>query len=246
MRGRKLKQLLLDLLKKPDVDESLDAVRRLPLRRVISPLLSFFYASDELVKWRAINALGVVVSDLAGEDMEAARVVMRRLMWNLNDESGGIGWGSPEAMGEIMARHKKLADEYGCILTSYIREDGNFIEHEILQRGVLWGIGRLAHVRPELLVDAVPFLAPYLTSKDAMVRALAAYAAGALPDERTKPLLQNLTNDTAKISVFLDGRLVQCSVGQLAKDALPIECTPLLEGGHGLSGQSPYGSRIKK
>jgi len=40
---------------------------------------------------------------------------MRRLMWNLNDESGGIGWGNPEAMGEILACHEALANEYAPI-----------------------------------------------------------------------------------------------------------------------------------
>jgi len=58
--------------------------------------------------------------------MESARVIMRRLMWSLNDESGGIGWGAPEAMGEIMARHEQLTKEYSAILGSYIREDGKF------------------------------------------------------------------------------------------------------------------------
>ena len=225
--GRNLKQKLQDLLKKPDFNESLNAIRRIPPRRVVSPLFYFFFAADEMIKWRAISALGVVVSDLAEEDMEAARIVMRRLMWNLNDESGGIGWGSPEAMGEIMARHTTLADEYSCILVSYIREDGNFIEHEILQRGILWGIGRLAYARPELLAHAVPYLVPYLGAKDPTSRGLASYAAGALPSVLTKPLLQNLTDDTAQISVFLSGRLVQCSVGQLAKAALSETANPL-------------------
>ena len=53
--------------------------------------------------------MGVVVAGLAEHDMESARVVMRRLMWNLNDESGGIGWSSPEAMGEIMDPFPGLA-----------------------------------------------------------------------------------------------------------------------------------------
>jgi len=39
-------------------------------------------------------------------------------MWSLNDESGGIGWGAPEAMGAIMARHTGLADEYANICGS--------------------------------------------------------------------------------------------------------------------------------
>ncbi len=63
--------------------------------------------------------MGRVAADLADRDMESARVVVRRLMWNLNDESGGIGWGSPEAMGEIMACHEGLAEEYSCILISF-------------------------------------------------------------------------------------------------------------------------------
>ena len=63
--------------------------------------------------------MGQVVSNLADTDMESARVIMRRLIWNLNDESGGIGWGSPEAMGDIMACHERLAGEYHRLLVSY-------------------------------------------------------------------------------------------------------------------------------
>jgi hypothetical protein len=98
--------------------------------------------------------------------MESARVVMRRLMWNLNDESGGIGWGSPEAMGEITAGHGRLADEFAGILISYINPAGNFLEHELLQRGSLWGVGRLAHARPLLARPAVPFLPAFFESPD--------------------------------------------------------------------------------
>jgi len=58
--------------------------------------------------------MGRVVSSLAEKDMESARVVMRRLMWNLNEESGGIGWGCPEAMGETMARSAPLAWNTGA------------------------------------------------------------------------------------------------------------------------------------
>ena len=88
--------------------------------------------------------MGQVVSNLADTDMESARVVMRRLIWNLNDESGGIGWGSPEAMGDIMACHQRLAEEYHRLLISYVRPEGNFLEHPQLQKGLLWGLARLA------------------------------------------------------------------------------------------------------
>jgi hypothetical protein len=141
-------------------------------------------------------------------------------MWNLNDESGGIGWGSPEAMGEIMARNPDLAQEFSNILVSYIRPDGNFLEHEILQRGVLWGLGRLAYARPHLVEEAATLLRPYLQSKDPTLRGLAVWTAGALPTESTISLIENLLNDKEKVKIYLDGYLVECSIYQLAKEAL--------------------------
>ncbi|MBW1696288.1 MAG: HEAT repeat domain-containing protein [Deltaproteobacteria bacterium] len=221
--SRQLKQTLKQLLAQDDFNACLESIRQLPPRRVIGPLFSFFFAQDELVKWRSITATGVVVSDLANQDMEAARVIMRRLMWNLNDESGGIGWGSPEAMGEIMSRHERLADEFSCILISYIREGGNFVEHEMLQRGVIWAIGRLAHVRPELCKDAVASLCPYLQSRDPVLRGITAWTAGALPSEAIKLRLEQLTKDRARIRLFFDGRLIERTVGQLAEDALLVQ-----------------------
>ncbi len=81
--------------------------------------------------------------------MEKARIVLRRIMWNLNDESGGIGWGSPEAMGEILGQSPELAREFNSILFSYLDPDGNYLEHEMLQRGVLWGIGTYLESNPQ-------------------------------------------------------------------------------------------------
>src|SRR5690554_2588053 len=94
----------------------LAALRRLPPGRLLNPLFSGICSNDEQLKWRAVAAMGQTVARLADQDLEAARVVMRRFMWSLNDESGGIGWGAPEAMAEVLAAHAGLADEYGHIL----------------------------------------------------------------------------------------------------------------------------------
>jgi hypothetical protein len=175
---------------------------------------------DETVKWRAVTAFGVLVSAMAETDLEAARIVMRRFIWNLNDESGGIGWGSPEAMGEIMSRHPRLAREYACVLVSYIRPDCNLLEHEMLQRGVIWAVGRLAHAQADLVADAAPFLIPFMQSRDPIHRGLAAWAAGALCDPAARPFLGQLSRDKAELSICLDGRLVHKTVGELAVEAL--------------------------
>ena len=98
-----------------DFEKALESLRCLPGRKAVNPLFSFLYHSDDLIRWHAVSAMGLVVSDLADNDMESARIVMRRLIWNLNDESGGIGWGSPEAMGETMAQHAGLARLFAAI-----------------------------------------------------------------------------------------------------------------------------------
>jgi hypothetical protein len=217
---RQLKKKIRKLLLQTDFESGLAEISGITARNVINPLFSFLCSLDELLKWRAVTAMGQVVAGLADEDLESARVIMRRYMWNLNDESGGIGWGCPEAMGEIMARNENLAEEFGCILISYMRPDGNFLEHEALQRGVLWGLGRLAHARPRLFKDSVDYLHPYMQAGDPYLRGLAAWASGALRSKHTEVLLSGLKEDSAKLRVFLDGQLLTCSVGDLAEKAL--------------------------
>jgi hypothetical protein len=192
----------------------------MPAGQVINPLFSFLHHGDTKAKWAAVTAIGAVVSQLADQDMEAARVVFRRLMWNLNDESGGIGWGSPEAMGEILARHRGLAEEYAHILLSYTRPDGNYLEHEMLQRGLLWGIGRLTQARPDFLQKVAPHLIPYLRSKDATVRALAARIAGFLHVQGARRDLERLTKDVSEVFFWDDGRFFRGPVRDVAQAAL--------------------------
>jgi len=141
---RKIKKKILRLLGQDDFTEAVKEISGLPARKVINPLISSLCSIDEKIQRRAAVAIGIITANLAEQDIESARVIMRRLMWSLNDESGGIGWGAPEAMAEIMARSKKLADEYRKILISYSEPGKNYFEHEGLQRSVRRGLERLA------------------------------------------------------------------------------------------------------
>jgi len=218
--GRSIRRKVYEKLNSKDIESAIEDLCRLPLRKVINSLFPLLYSGDLKIKWRAVLAMGLVVARLAREDIESARVIVRRLMWNLNDESGGIGWGSPEAMGEILANSNALAGEYARILISYTREDGNYQENEIMQRGVLWGIGRLAQVNPELIKGSVPHITPYLESSDATVRGLAGWIIGLLGTENARPSLETLTGDEAEIQVFIDSRIVILRVKDMAEEAL--------------------------
>ncbi|MBL0731621.1 MAG: hypothetical protein JJW03_02015 [Desulfosarcina sp.] len=141
---RKIKNKTLKLLGQDDFAEAVQEIKKLPARKVINPLISSLCSINEKIERRAAVAIGIVTAKLADHDIESARVIMRRLMWSLNDESGGIGWGAPEAMAEIMARNKKLADEYFKILVSYSEQGKNYLEHDGLQKSVRRGLKRLA------------------------------------------------------------------------------------------------------
>lgn len=130
-------------------------------------------------RWQAAYALGLCLSLMAADHMESARVFMRRLMWSLNEESGNLGWGIPEAMGCILAASPALADEYARIFISYGYETGkddNFLDHGPLRRGVYWGIGRLAGANPARALPALPHLVRALSDSDGIICAHAAWA----------------------------------------------------------------------
>ena len=148
-----IKEKIKNLLEEDNFDENLQKLHEFPPLKVVNALLSLLVTTDEELKNRVVKSFGEVVSKLAENDMESARIVMRRLMLSLNDESGGIGWNSPEAMGEIMARCNKLADEYHKILISYTLGGGNELDFEGLQKSVIEGLKRLSRVHPNLVKE---------------------------------------------------------------------------------------------
>jgi hypothetical protein len=221
MKERGVKKKLATILPGADLDHILAEIFELPQQHVITPLISFLYQTDERLKWNAVIAIGQVLDVLAKSDMEAARIIMRRLLWNLNEESGGIGWGMTEAMGEILAVNEDLAKEYAHMLVSYMREE-NYLELPALQHGLLWGIGRLSMVRPDLLLknNADGYMALYLESPDTVVQGLASRNFGILGIREAIPHIKRFVNMDQQVNLFQDRQMMRTTVGQLAREAL--------------------------
>jgi hypothetical protein len=150
---KKFKREVLELLEQNDFEANIQKIHKYDERKLVNALFSFLCSTDKKIKEHAVTALGEVVSKIAEDDIEFARIIMRRLMLNLNDESGGIGWGAPEAMGEIMVRSERLAEEFHKILISYTIGGGNELDFEELQKDVIAGIRRLSVVRPHLVEE---------------------------------------------------------------------------------------------
>lgn len=219
---RALTKQVSEWLQVPSLEAALAAITSIEPEKAIKPLFSCLCSCDPQVKWHAVSVMGRTVATLADQDMETARVIMRRFMWMLNDESGGIGWGVPEAMGEVLACHGGLAKEYTHILVSFMREDGFYLELEALQRGLLWGVARVAAVNPQLLraKSAVRYLLPYLHSGDPVVLGLTCLALGHLEDRLTTSSLTPFQNDDRLVSLYQNGTFQETTVGALARQAL--------------------------
>lgn len=227
--SRTVKNQVLALVQSQDLDRSIEGLQAMAAKDAVNGLFSLICREDPLLRWRAVTCMGISVARLAEENMEEARIIMRRLLWSLNDESGGIGWGAPEAMAETMCHHGGLAEEYVHMLISYMREDGeelcqdgNYIEHPLLQRGLLGGVARLSECRPELLRErgAAGDIPPYLQAADAEVRGLAALACDRLLLSAAKPQLQQLTTDTATFRFYRADELITLRVADAAQHAL--------------------------
>ncbi len=153
--SRTLRQLVLSALDASSWEQEWAGIlQEYGPQKLVSSLFSALFSTRDTIRWHAVSCLGEAVSQLAAERMETARIVVRRLMWSLNDESGGIGWGAPEAMGEIMAQDSSLAREYSSILLSYIvpsQGPDNYLEYTPLRQGAYWGIARLAQTRPQMV-----------------------------------------------------------------------------------------------
>lgn len=222
--SRQCKQRVLTMLAQDDWESRLPEIMALPAPQVVGALFAGLCSPMPTIKWHAVTAFGLAMAYMATNAPEKARIIMRRFIWSLNDESGGIGWGAPEAMTEIMTQSPLLAAEYHNHLLAYIHEDhcrpDCYLEHAPLRRGAVWGVGRLSQIRPELTRRAEPDLLCALRDCDAPVRGLAAWACGILALASAEPLLHDLQADTASLDLYVDRREIQSTPAILAREAL--------------------------
>jgi HEAT repeat protein len=188
--------------------------------KVVSGLIGLLADVNESIKWRAVKAIGQVAARIFPEDPEKVKRVLRQLIWNLNDESGGIGWGMPEALGEILGAIPGLQEEYLCLLIAYISEERCFIENEQIQKGVIWGLGRIKDFDDCLKTRAVPFLLKALKNSHPEMQGTTAWAVGEMGIREAVPILETLKTEDRRIKIYFNASYQEKSIRQWAEEAL--------------------------
>ncbi len=182
------------------------------VRRV---LISCLFDETELICFRAAEALGVVCAIEAGRGLNKVRRVIRHLLWLMNDESGGVCWYAPEAIGEILVNVPKLRDKFIPILCSFIQE-------EPFEQGVHRAMYRMSKLDPDMLPDMPVELIESLDDPDPVIRGCACEIVGTLQiyaaEDKVKSLLYD--NTEYKLYDFESREFVHKSVGSAATDAL--------------------------
>lgn len=174
-RFLKSKKMLKAILEQDDWKARLVELDAFAPRELVGPLFSCLPLPDP-IRERAAELLGNRVSLMAEENREEARNVVRRLMWHMNEESGNMGWGIPEAFGSVLAQNRNLANEFGAVLISYIRntgKDDNYCDHPLLRRSCFAAVDRLVRTWPDFAAQARAPLQAGLLDTDSGCRAQA-------------------------------------------------------------------------
>jgi hypothetical protein len=163
MTQLEMKKFIHDSLEMND----LDAVIRLAQKdgKTLSLLIRMAYDKETLVGWRAIKAVGRVAKEFVKTEHEFLRIAIRKLLWSLSDESGGIGWAAPELLGEIVSADPEgFADIIPLIAEVY------GIEEQTFRPGVMYALVRIAEVSPELVTDYQKIIIRSLVDKNPLIK----------------------------------------------------------------------------
>lgn len=133
--------VLAELLAAEDYAAFLQAARDNPAR-ILRYLNGRLYTSDDAEKRRVLTALGQVVGAEQVVPRARALDLLRRFFWALNDESGSVPYGVPEAVGEILAVRPEFQAEFLPLLCSLLTHEEQ-LQTGPIEQGVIWALGRV-------------------------------------------------------------------------------------------------------
>ncbi len=138
-----MKEKLRKVLESDDLEAAVSLARE--DRKTLTQLVRLAYDKETLVGRRAVKAVGLIAKALVQQDVQFLREQVRRLLWSLNDESGGIGWAAPELIGEIISADPEEFKEFiSPLTTAYDAEE------RIFRPGIVYALSRIADKSPEL------------------------------------------------------------------------------------------------
>ncbi len=182
----------------------------------LSVLLSLSYTTDNNIRFRVIKAAGHAVSAIADREADFIRTVISNLLWSLNDDSGSVGWSSPELLGEIVSARIDLFRGYIPLIISLLH-----IKEPFFRPGVLWAMGRIAAKEPSSIKPYAPYITMYLAEPLPETRGYAVWCLGQIKAQVPGEHIKRLLEDTSEIYLLdNDGNIYKKTVGKITGEAI--------------------------
>ncbi len=180
---------------------------------VLRKIQRLLYSTDEMLMWKAIITLGAVAGALATDRPSLVGDLVRRLLLASGD-SAATNWGSIETIGEIIRAQPKI---YG----SFLRHIVGFVNDPPSCPAVLWAIGRIGELHPQV-VRSNEFFGLFVLLKNAepKIRGLAVWALGRMKAKEALKAIKEMVDDTEELRLF-DGQSIRCTtISELAREAV--------------------------
>lgn len=193
-----------------------DEVARLAVsdRRALTKLVALAYIDkDDVMCWRAIEAMGAAAAAVAKKDAQRLRNLVQRILWSAREESGGMGWSAPELLAEIASASPRQFADIPPIIVSLHVED----EEKVFLKGVLWAIARMAEAGITEVPGAEEVVLRALEDSDPQVRGLAARAAVLASIGAAASKLKDLAEDEGRFVIYRDGGMEEESLAKVAR-----------------------------
>lgn len=208
------KLLIKKLVSDRDYASIIDLARS-DAKRTYRYLMRLTYTTDDLLRHRAIEAIGLISAELADIEPDLVLDMIRRVIWAMCDESGAQSWSAPEIIAEIVYHKPSLYGHFAPIMINAS------LDELIFQKGMLWAVGRLQG-KVSYTEQIVPQIIDLLSHSDPIIRGYAAWALGVIRASEAVDQLMTLADDPNPVSIYINGQMQVKTVGEWAQSSVEL------------------------
>ena len=211
IRKRADKQTVKEMARCGDIDGLADLYG--DDRKVLRYLQRLLYEPEIGMRYRIAWVLGQVCGRVAVREPGQVADLLHRLFQACTD-SAASSWGMIESIGAIIAARP---DIYGA----FTRHLFSFMGDPATREAVLWGLGEIALIRPDLIRN-IPFYAlfPVLNNVNPVLRGLTLRLLGRIKAKEASFQILGLQHDTTPVTFYEQGQPIKTTVAELSAQAI--------------------------
>lgn len=181
-------------------------------KKILRFLQRLIYSADNLLRWRAMDAIGRVTAVIALDDPGAVSNLLQRLFISITD-SASSSWGAISTIGEIIRNSPKN-------FAPYIPELFQFTRDPRLLPEIMRTFARISRNIPEPFRKKAFYFIPLLRHEDSRIRGYTVILLGNLKAKEAEDDIKSLLEDRETVEIYEKGNITRRTIGELASMAL--------------------------